>query len=111
MAERDSSAAIEVTENQQRALFEEIARLANHAQRVVFYGPVVGSLRADDPNFYMERERLELQMTQLRDLFARIGLFADMGAMTLGDTGVTGGVEEWLLPPTYPRSGVEVASS
>ena len=88
---------------QQASLFGEIATLAHRADRICFFGPIVGELSKSDPNFESNVERAELLVAELRDMFARIGLFADMGLRMSGDPGAVGGVEEWLLPPSYPR--------
>ncbi|MBL8466889.1 hypothetical protein [Methyloversatilis discipulorum] len=95
-----SSAPIEA--RRQSVLFEEIASLAYRAERTFFFGPVACELDARRANFETERERLDLMMRELRDTFARIGLFADMGVQMSGDPGIIGGVEDWLLPPSYP---------
>lgn len=94
-----------LTAEQQACLFEEIATLAHRAERICFFGPVVGELSKTDPSFEASVERAALLVTELRDLIARIGLFADMGLQMTGDPGVVGGIEEWLLPPVYPKGG------
>lgn len=98
-----------LTAAQQACLFEEIATLAYRADRICFLGPIVGELSKTDPSFETSVERAALLVDELRDLFARIGLFADMGLKMSGDPGIVGGVEEWLLPSIYPK-GDDVAN-
>lgn len=48
---------------------------------------------------------MELQLDNLWDVIRRVGLLADMASDQIGGGVAFGtGVEDWLLPPSYPTS-------
>jgi hypothetical protein len=48
---------------------------------------------------------MELQLDNLWDVVRRIGLMADMASDEIGGSVAFGtGIEDWLLPPSYPAT-------
>ncbi|CAM5183842.1 hypothetical protein CDEF62S_02766 [Castellaniella defragrans] len=70
-------------------LFEEIAALADNADRMAYAADV------DDVESCYELAH------KLREALCRIGFIADQGARDLGAREVRGDAVRWLLPPAY----------
>lgn len=84
-----------------RVIFEEIANVANRADRQCFHihGEIFCNAIGDD-----DSGRIEMELVGLRDVICRLGHLADFGSSELNGAVVRGEVKDWLLPPSYPES-------
>ena len=81
---------------QARCILEQIATSANSLDIVCYHRGMDGNT-----------EDLVSQIEELRKGIKLIGLLADTGCGKLDGTDrpdVRGGIEEWLLPPSYPQN-------
>lgn len=84
-----------------RVIFEEIANVANRADRQCFHthGEIFSKVEGGDVS-----GRIEMELVGLRDVICRLGHLADFGSSELQGSVIRGEVKDWLLPPSYPES-------
>lgn len=93
--EQESSALLE----RAKLIFEEIANQANRLDQRCHY--THGDLIEEtwqEPN----PDRIEMELTSLREAICRLGHLADFGSSELNGSVVRGETRAWLLPPVYP---------
>lgn len=90
MAKTDS------TNSRAAVLFEEIAGLADSADKLMY------SAECDDLDACYKLAH------QLRDTLCRVGWLADKGSEDTGGSVIRWGAEAWMLPPAYHGVAYEV---